>query len=54
MEEAAKILVLGGTTEYFHGKVHGHILEQPLDVGLRPGFPFRSIFWVDGIDMPIY
>lgn len=53
-ETVLAVLSAAGTTEYFHGKMHGHILEQPLDVKPQPGFPFRSIFWVDGIDMPIY
>lgn len=43
-----------GAIEYFHGKMHGHIIERPLDIEPQSGFPFRSIFWVDGIDMPIY
>ncbi len=43
-----------GSTEYFYGKMPGRILERPLDTKPQPGFPFRSIFWVDGIDMPIY
>lgn len=43
-----------GATEYFRGKMVGHILEQPLDTEPQAGFPFRSIFWVDGINRPIY
>ena len=53
-ETVLAVLSPDGTTEYFHGRMYGHILEQPLDVDPQPGFPFRSIFWVDGIDMPIY
>lgn len=43
-----------GTVKYFYGQMHGHILERPLDTDTQSGFPFRSIFWVDGINMPIY
>ena len=43
-----------GSIEYFHGQMHGRILEQSLDTDPQPGFPFRSIFWVDGINKPIY
>lgn len=53
-ETVLAVISPDGATEYFHGKMHGHILEQPLDVEPQSGFPFRSIFWVDGIDMPIY
>lgn len=50
------LAVLGpnNTEEYFYGKMHGHILERPLDVEPQAGFPFRSIFWVDGFNLPIY
>ncbi len=53
-ETVLAVLAPDGTTEYFHGKMEGHILERPLDTEPQPGFPFRSIFWVDGIDAPIY
>ncbi len=53
-ETVLAVLSPDGMTEYFHGRMYGHILEQPLEVEPQPGFPFRSIFWVDGIDMPIY
>ncbi len=39
---------------YFGGKVNGHILETPLDTDVQPGFPFRSIFWVDEVNRPFY
>jgi XTP/dITP diphosphohydrolase len=43
------------TPQYLHGKMDGRILEQPLEgVELQPGFPFRSIFWVDGVNMPMF
>ncbi len=43
-----------GSTNYFRGEMPGRILEEPLKTEPQPGFPFRSIFWVDGIDLPIY
>ena len=43
-----------GSVEYFYGEMPGRILEEPLETGPQPGFPFRSIFWVDDIEMPIY
>lgn len=44
-----------GSTRYIRGTMSGHILEEPLEgVEPQPGFPFRSIFWVDGLDVPIY
>lgn len=43
-----------GKIEYFRGEMNGHILKEPLNVELQPGFPFRSIFWIDGVNMPIY
>lgn len=39
---------------YFTGTMPGHILERPLEATLQPGFPFRSIFWVEEIDRPVY
>lgn len=43
-----------GKVKYFHGQMHGHILEKPTEAEPQPGFPFRTIFWVDGFNMPIY
>lgn len=48
------VVTPAGVVEYFHGKMLGHILEQPLDTEPQAGFPFRSIFWVDDINRPIY
>ena len=53
-ETVLAVITPEGTTEYFHGKMHGRILERPLDVEPQSGFPFRSIFWVDDIDIPIF
>lgn len=53
-ETVLAVITPEGSTEYFYGRMHGRILEQPLDTEPQPGFPFRSIFWVDGIDMPIF
>lgn len=39
---------------YFSGNLPGHILEQPITATPLEGFPFRSIFWVDEIDRPLY
>jgi XTP/dITP diphosphohydrolase len=42
------------TVRYLQGSMEGRILEKPLEnVDPQPGFPFRTIFWVNGIDMPI-
>lgn len=40
-------------TRYFQGIMEGRIAEEPFDEETQPGFPFRSLFWVDAIDMPI-
>lgn len=53
-ETVLAVLGPNNTTEYFHSKMHGHILDRALDVEPQAGFPFRSIFWVDDIDLPIY
>ncbi len=42
------------TPRYLYGTMGGHILEQPIGTTPIDGFPFRSIFWVDEIDRPIY
>jgi len=41
------------TTRYFQGVMEGRIVEEPFEEESQPGFPFRSLFWVDAIDMPI-
>lgn len=40
--------------QYFTGRMSGHILDDPIDATLIDGFPFRSVFWVDEINCPIY
>lgn len=38
----------------YRGQMWGHILDKPVDATPVDGFPFRSIFWVDELDCPIY
>jgi XTP/dITP diphosphohydrolase len=42
------------TVQYFHGVMEGRILEEPFK-GVEPqaGFPFRALFWIDELNMPI-
>jgi len=42
------------TVQYFYGVMEGRILEEPFE-GMEPqvGFPFRSLFWIDELNMPI-
>jgi XTP/dITP diphosphohydrolase len=42
------------TVRYFHGTMEGRILEEPFE-GVEPqaGFPFRALFWIDELNMPI-
>lgn len=42
------------TVRYFHGTMEGRILEESFG-GIEPqvGFPFRSLFWIDELNMPI-
>lgn len=44
----------GAEPEYFRGTMQGHILETPIEATPLAGFPFRSIFWVDEVNRPIY
>lgn len=53
-ETVLAALLPDGSVRYFRGTMKGRILESPLEIEAQPGFPFRSIFWVDGIDMPIF
>lgn len=54
-ETVLAVLEPGKAVRYLHGVMKGHILEEPLaGVEPQPGFPFRSIFWVDGIEVPIF
>jgi XTP/dITP diphosphohydrolase len=50
------LAVVGQNDEprYLYGTMAGHILEKPIETTPIDGFPFRSIFWVDEIDRPIY
>ncbi len=50
------LAVVQGDSEprYFRGTMPGHILGQPIEATPIEGFPFRSIFWVDEINRPIY
>lgn len=50
------LAVVKGSEEpkYYKGAMAGHITEQPIDGAMIEGFPFRSIFWVDEINRPIY
>lgn len=50
------LAVLKGDDEprYFTGKMPGRILVEPIEATPIDGFPFRSIFWVDEINRPIY
>ncbi len=44
-----------GREEYVRGVMSGRILEKPLEgVEPQPGFPFKSIFWVEELDRPIF
>jgi XTP/dITP diphosphohydrolase len=42
------------TPQYFTGIMSGHILDKPIEALPIDGFPFRSVFWVDEINRPIY
>lgn len=53
-ETVLAVVTPQGEVEYFHGQMPGRILEEPTDAEPQPGFPFRTIFWVDGFNMPIY
>jgi XTP/dITP diphosphohydrolase len=53
-ETVLAVITPQGEIKYFHGQMPGHILEEPTDAEPQPGFPFRTIFWVDGFNIPIY
>lgn len=38
----------------YRGQMYGRILEEPSSEAVQEGFPFRSLFWVDGIDCLLY
>lgn len=38
----------------YRGQMWGRILEEPVEATPIDGFPFRSIFWVDELECPIY
>lgn len=38
----------------YRGQMYGRILEEPSSEEVQEGFPFRSLFWVDGIDCLLY
>lgn len=38
----------------YRGQMWGRILHKPIDAAPIEGFPFRSIFWVDELNCPIY
>ena len=53
-ETVLAVIKPGNPPRYLTGKLSGHILETPLTAESQPGLPFRSIFWVDEADCPIY
>lgn len=38
----------------YRGQMYGRILEEPSGEEMQEGFPFRSLFWVDGMDCLLY
>ncbi|HEX3568843.1 MAG TPA: non-canonical purine NTP pyrophosphatase [Candidatus Saccharimonadales bacterium] len=46
------LVALSGTAEprIYRGEMWGHILEKPAGPITAPGFPYRPLFWVDGLD----
>lgn len=53
-ETVLAVVKAGETPVYYSGKMSGHILEKVVDATPIDGFPFRSVFWVDEINRPIY
>lgn len=53
-ETVLAVVKPGEEPQYFRGDMPGHILEKPIDAAIIEGFPFRSIFWVDELNRPIY
>lgn len=53
--ETVLVAVKGlNTPVYYKGEMWGRIAEKPSEVEPVIGFPFRSVFWVDEVSMPIY